>query len=141
MMTRSIRRLLAAPACCVAFVGMPTLAADPGAKAIAAAWGERGVAVVYAERALGSKTASGERYDPHKLTVAHRTLPFGTELMVKNPKSHKSIFVRVNDRTAAANGQILELSPAAARALGLRGANAAEVSIEVVTPAPKSGRS
>jgi len=121
----------------LALIGMAAHAAGPSAKAVAAAAGERGMAVVNTERALGSKTASGERYDPHQLTAAHRTLPFGTELMVKNPKTHKSVVVRVNDRAATAKSSILDISPAAAKALGLRGAQSAEVTIEVVTPAPR----
>jgi rare lipoprotein A len=140
MNTRSIRALLVAPACCMALLAASAQAADPAAKAVAAASGERGLAVVKTERALGSKTASGERYDPHQLTVAHRTLPFGTELMVKNPKTHKSVVVRVNDRTPASGGRILDLSPAAAKALGLRGAHSAEVTVEVITPTAKSSK-
>lgn len=116
-------------------------AADKAAKAVATAYGETGVASVVAERALGSKTASGERYDPGKLTAAHRTLPFGTEVMVKNPKTHKSVVVRVIDRAAKPEGKILQVSPAAARALGMRGAHEAEVSIEVVSPPPKTHKS
>jgi rare lipoprotein A len=138
MKTRSIHGLLIAPLACVALVAMPVRAADPNAKAVAAATGERGTAVVNTERALGSKTASGERYDPHQLTAGHPALPFGTELMVKNPKTHKSVVVRVNDRAPPAKGRVLDLSPAAAKALGLRGAHSAEVTIEVVAPAPKS---
>jgi rare lipoprotein A len=137
---RSIRGLWAAPLCGLAMLAMAAQAAGPTGKAVAAAAGERGTAVVSTERALGSKTASGERYDPHQLTAAHRTLPFGTELMVKNPKTHKSVVVRVNDRAAAAKSSILDISPAAAKALGLRGAQSAEVTIEVVTPAPKGGK-
>lgn len=100
---------------------------------------EKGLAAIYADTPAGHKTASGERYDPTRLTAAHRSLPFGTELMVSNAKSHKSVFVRVNDRAAtAADGRILKLSPAAARALGMRGAGSAEVSIEVVSPPAKT---
>lgn len=120
----------------------PVAAAD---KAVAAApvaaiaAVEKGLAAIYADTPAGHKTASGERYDPTRLTAAHRSLPFGTELMVSNAKSHKSVFVRVNDRAATtADGRILKLSPAAARALGMRGAGSAEVSIEVVSPPAKT---
>lgn len=141
MDTRSIRALWAVlPLVCLSALGASAHAAGPAGKAVAAATGERGMAVVNTERALGSKTASGERYDPHQLTAAHRTLPFGTELMVKNPKTHKSVVVRVNDRAAAAKASILDILPAAAKALGLRGAQSAEVTIEVVTPAGKGGK-
>ncbi|MFO1217357.1 MAG: septal ring lytic transglycosylase RlpA family protein [Burkholderiaceae bacterium] len=113
-------------------------AADNKTAVVASAFGEKGMAAVAAERALGSKTASGERYDPSKLTAAHRSLPFGTEVMVRNPKTHKSVVVRVNDRALKSTGSILEVSPAAARALGMRGAHEAEVSVEVVAPPPKT---
>lgn len=125
-----------APLCVGVLAAVSAQAADRNAKAVLAAGGERGVAVVNTERALGSKTASGERYDPQQLTAAHRSLPFGTELIVKNPKTHKSVVVRVNDRALKANGGILDLSPAAAKALGLRGAHSAEVTIEVINPNP-----
>jgi rare lipoprotein A len=139
MMTRSNFHLPLLLLCAMAWASLPARAADATAMAVAAAGGERGTAVVNTDRALGSKTASGERYDPQQLTAAHRNLPFGTELMVKNPKTHKSVVVRVNDRASAAgaNARVLDLSPAAAKALGLRGAHSAEVTIEVVTPAPK----
>jgi rare lipoprotein A len=118
----------------------PAQAADK-AKAVATAFGEKGKAAVAVERSLGSRTASGERYDPQKLTAAHRSLPFGTEVMVKNPKTHKSVVVRVNDRAMRSAGSILEVSPAAARALGMRGANEADVSIEVVSPPSRTHKS
>lgn len=122
-----------------ALLTMPLLAAAAD-KAVAAAPAalsarvEKGLATIYADSSAGHKTASGERYDPTRLTVAHGSLPFGTELMVSNAKTHKSVFVRVNDRAAGADGRILKVSPAAARALGMRGAASAEVSIEVVAP-------
>lgn len=140
MNIRSMHALLVLPVCCMALLGTPTLAAGPAAQAVGAASGERGVAVVSTDRALGSKTASGERYDPLKLTAAHRTLPFGTELMVKNPKTHKSVVVRVIDRAPATGGRILDLSPAAAKALGLRGASSAEVTVEVIPAVGKAGK-
>lgn len=66
----------------------------------------------------GSRTASGERFDPEALTAAHRSLPFGTCLKVENLANGRSVEVRVNDRGPFAAGRIIDLSEAAARALG-----------------------
>ena len=76
---------------------------------------------------LSQHTASGERFNPHGLTAAHRTLPFGTHLRVTY--RGRSVVVRVNDRgTAKATGRSLDLSYGAARALGMLGS--APVAIE-----------
>ena len=76
---------------------------------------------------LSQHTASGERFNPHGLTAAHRTLPFGTHLRVTY--RGRSVVVRVNDRgPAKATGRSLDLSYGAARALGMLGS--APVAIE-----------
>lgn len=77
-----------------------------------------GVASWYA---LTSKTASGERMDPSKLTAAHKTLKFGTRLKVVNPKNGRSVIVRINDRGPFIKGRELDLSKAAAAKLGFLG--------------------
>ena len=69
--------------------------------------------------ALTSKTASGERMNPAKLTAAHKTLPFGTKLKVTNPKNGKSVVVRINDRGPFIRGRVLDLSKAAAQKIGI----------------------
>jgi rare lipoprotein A len=69
--------------------------------------------------ALTSKTASGERMNPAKLTAAHKTLPFGTKLKVTNPKNGKSVVVRINDRGPFIKGRSLDLSKAAAQRIGI----------------------
>ena len=69
--------------------------------------------------ALTSRTASGERMNPAKLTAAHKTLPFGTRLRVTNPRNGKSVVVRVNDRGPFVKGRVLDLSKAAASQIGL----------------------
>jgi rare lipoprotein A (peptidoglycan hydrolase) len=66
-------------------------------------------------------TSSGERFDPHGMTAAHRTLPFGTRITVTNPKTGKSIIVVVNDRGPNARRRDIDLSIAAAKAIGLNG--------------------
>jgi rare lipoprotein A len=69
--------------------------------------------------ALTSKTASGERMNPAKLTAAHKTLPFGTKLKVTNPANGKSVIVRINDRGPFIKGRHLDLSKAAAQRIGI----------------------
>jgi rare lipoprotein A len=76
-----------------------------------------GLASVYSDR----QTASGEAMDPGALTAAHRTLPFGTEVTVVNRDNGRSVVVRINDRGPFVRGRVIDLSPAAARALGVDG--------------------
>lgn len=78
-----------------------------------------GIASYYGPNFHGKKTASGEIFDMYKMTCAHRTLPFGTELLVTNPKNKKSVKVRVNDRGPFIKGVILDLSMGAAKKIGL----------------------
>lgn len=80
---------------------------------------ESGIASVYAYS--GSKTASGERANPNGMTAAHRTLPFGTRVTVKHARNGRSVTVRINDRGPFIRGRVIDLTPAAARALGFSG--------------------
>lgn len=68
--------------------------------------------------ALTSKTTSGEQMNPAAMTAAHRTLPFGTNLVVTNQRNGKSVTVRINDRGPFIKGRVLDLSKAAAHELG-----------------------
>jgi rare lipoprotein A len=68
--------------------------------------------------ALTSKTASGERMNPAAMTAAHRTLPFGTRVVVTNQRNGKSVTVRINDRGPFIRGRVIDLSKAAAHELG-----------------------
>lgn len=79
---------------------------------------------------MGKKTASGEIYRSSKLTAAHRTLPFGTEVKVTNLSNGRSVKVRINDRGPYKKGRIIDLSKAAARKLGLLQKGIATVKIE-----------
>lgn len=81
-------------------------------------WEQTGHASWYGRRHQGRETASGERYDMHALTCAHRTLPLGTRLLVTNLDNGRSVEVRVNDRGPFVDGRILDLSYAAAERLG-----------------------
>jgi rare lipoprotein A len=83
------------------------------------AMAESGVASVYAYS--GERTASGERARPDGLTAAHRTLPFGTRVRVTNKSNGRSVVVRINDRGPFVRGRIIDLTPAAAHALGFSG--------------------
>ena len=73
----------------------------------------------YGHELAGNRTASGEMFDPDGLTAAHRTLPFGTCLHVTNPKTGRSVEVRVNDRGPFTKGLSLDLSYGAAQAIGM----------------------
>jgi rare lipoprotein A len=74
----------------------------------------------YGHELAGNRTASGEMFNPNGHTAAHRTLPFGTCLQVGNPKTGRSVSVRVNDRGPFTKGVSLDLSYGAARAIGMR---------------------
>jgi rare lipoprotein A len=75
-----------------------------------------GVASYYGENYIGA-VASGPRYDPKQFTTAHRTLPFGTRVLVTDPKSHRRVVLTVNDRGPFIKGRVLDLSLAAAKVL------------------------
>ena len=72
-----------------------------------------GKASYYGNRHHNKLTASGERFDQHSLTAAHRTLPFGTKVRVINTGNGKSVVVRINDRGPFVRGRIIDLSKAA----------------------------
>ena len=78
----------------------------------------------------GSKTASGQRFNQEAMTCAHRSLPFGTRLRVTH--GDRSVVVTVNDRGPFVRGRVLDLSTAAARAVGLTGAGVGRVVAEVM---------
>jgi rare lipoprotein A len=79
----------------------------------------------------GSKTASGQRFNQNAMTCAHRSLPFGTKLRVTH--GGRSVVVTVNDRGPFIRGRVLDLSTAAARAVGLTAAVVGRVTAEVVS--------
>lgn len=78
-----------------------------------------GIASRYSDSLRGRKTASGERYNPLKLTAAHRKLPLGSVVKVTNLENKKEVIVRINDRGPYVKGRIIDLSRAAARRLGM----------------------
>lgn len=80
---------------------------------------QTGKASYYADKFDGRKTANGEIFSQKKLTAAHRTLPFGTMVIVKNLANGKTVTVRINDRGPFAENRIIDLSRAAANAIDM----------------------
>lgn len=93
-----------------AFAAFPLVALSAGS-----AFAQCGGASWYA---LTSRTASGERMNPAAMTAAHRSLPFGTKVVVTNQRNGKSVTVRINDRGPFIKGRVIDLSKAAAHQLG-----------------------
>ena len=96
---------------------------------------ERGRVSLYGPEFAGRTTASGERFDPEGLTMAHRTLPFGTRVRVTNVANHRSVEVTVNDRGPAVAGRIADLSLGAARQLGMVARGVIDAILQVIQPA------
>ncbi|MFN7121753.1 MAG: septal ring lytic transglycosylase RlpA family protein [Hydrogenophaga sp.] len=80
---------------------------------------ERGRASWYGPRFHGRSTASGETFNMHDLTAAHKTLPFGTRVRVRNLANGREVAVRINDRGPHVRGRVIDLSRAAAQQIGL----------------------
>ena len=88
---------------------------------------QSGVASVYAYKS--GRTASGESAHPHGFTAAHRSLPFGTRVRVTNRRNGRSVVVRINDRGPFVRGRVIDVTPAAARALGFSGTTRVVVAV------------
>jgi rare lipoprotein A len=84
-----------------------------------------GIASVYS----GGRTANGERMNSGAMTAAHRTLPFGSMVTVVNKHNGRSAIVRINDRGPFVRGRVIDLSPAAARVLGVDGLASVSLSV------------
>ena len=80
----------------------------------------------------GPRTGGGEKFNTHDLTAAHPTLPFGTKLRVTNATTGQAVTVRVNDRGPYVPGRVVDVSYAAADALGMVGKGVAKVKLDVV---------
>lgn len=89
-----------------------------------------GHASYYGKELAGRKTASGERFNPAGMTAAHRSLPFGTRLRLTNLGNGRAVVVRVNDRGPFVRSRTIDVSLAAAQALGFVGRGTARVRIE-----------
>ena len=91
---------------------LTSLATPAFAQVVRATW--------YGNELRGHRTASGEVFNPSGRTAAHKSLPFGTCLVIGNPKTGRTVAVRVNDRGPFTPGVALDLSSGAAQAIGMR---------------------
>jgi rare lipoprotein A len=100
---------------------------------------ERGLASWYGRDFHGKKTSNGETYDMYAMTAAHKTLPLGTWVNVKNLDNYKEIEVKINDRGPFVRGRIIDLSYTAAQRLGAVGPGTVPVEVIALgTPAPSA---
>lgn len=106
MAANSLSRLVLCSILIAPIIGLPG-----GASA------QSGIASIY----CGGRTANGERAKASALTAAHRTLPFGTLVRVTNQRTGRSVVVRINDRGPFVRGRVIDVTPAAAHALGFSG--------------------
>ena len=125
-------------------IAQPAATASAAASAAPAtastAASETGKIAWYGRKFAGRKTASGEAFNPEALTMAHKTLPFGTRVKVTNPKNGKSVTVRVNDRGPTQADRVGDVSYAAARKLGMIKPGVIEAELTVVGSAPAKKR-
>lgn len=98
----------------------------------AATYYQTGIASYYGKRFQNKITASGERFDLHLMTAAHKTLPFGTKVIVKNLHNGKTVAVRINDRGPFVKWRIIDLSKAAFSQIASLDDGLAKVEIRVV---------
>ena len=92
-----------------------------------------GKASWYGKSLHGKKTASGERFNQHSFTGAHRSLPFGTLVRVINLRNGKEVVVTVNDRGPFIRGRIIDISRAAASSIGILSRGITRVRVEIVS--------
>ena len=95
-------------------------------------WSQRGEASWYGMPFHGRRTANGEKYDMYRMSAAHRDLPFGTVVEVRNVENGRRVQVRVNDRGPFVRGRILDLSYAAATELDMVRIGTASIELRVV---------
>ena len=100
-------------------------------------WYKLGLASWYGKFFQGKTTASGEPFDENQLTCAHRTLPLGSVLKVTNLRNNKSVIVTVNDRGPVPESRVIDLSYAAAEALGFSDQGLTPVKVELIGTAPQ----
>jgi rare lipoprotein A len=92
----------------------------------------------YGRAFAGRRTASGEPFDPHALTMAHRSLPLGTIVLVINDDNGRSVTLRVNDRGPYCDGRVADVSRAASRELGFQQFGIVDATLEVLWMPPAS---
>jgi rare lipoprotein A (peptidoglycan hydrolase) len=143
-MTTLVVAMMMVAACQHSYVKHPRHKANPVSAEADDADGDRyvaeGVASWYGPGFHGRKTASGKRFNTHKLTAAHRTLPFGTKVLVTNLSNDKCVEVEINDRgPAKKTRRLIDLSKAAAKKLGFASAGVTKVRVEVVEKEKSDG--
>ena len=110
----------------------PSASRPKAGEAYPQGYSQRGVASWYGPGFHGKTTANGERYDMHKFTAAHRTLPMGSLVEVRSLTTGRRVKVRINDRGPFVRGRIIDLSYKAARALGMTVNGTDEVQIHLL---------
>ncbi|HEY7251897.1 MAG TPA: septal ring lytic transglycosylase RlpA family protein [Methylomirabilota bacterium] len=128
----ALSALAALAGCSRAVVGTPPVVTTPPEVPIPGGE-EVGLASWYGSPHHGRRTASGEIYDMNQMTAAHKTLPFGTRLLVTNRDTSRTAEVRINDRGPFVKGRILDVSYAAARRLGVAAEGVFPVRLRVIS--------
>lgn len=121
-----MKRLLSACALLSLLAGCASHDIDPHG------YDETGRASYYGAKHQGKRTASGERFNQHGLTAAHRGLPFGTRVKVTNLGNDKTVVVRINDRGPHTRGRLIDLSREAAERLGMLRSGTARVRVQAL---------
>ena len=120
--------------CLALLAGCSTTSYDSDSEVSGRGYRAEGTASYYGRAHHGKRTASGERFDQNDLTAAHKTLPFGTRVLVHSPRTGKQVVVRINDRGPFVRGRVIDLSKAAARMLGLHALGHDAVVLRELTP-------
>jgi rare lipoprotein A len=139
MFSVKIKHFIIAMALLAASCASPSRAPDNGAGT--AIKPETGIASWYGPGLHGGATANGETFDQDALSAAHRTWPMPSLVQVTNIENGKQVVVRLNDRGPFAKGRLIDLSRAAARALGFEQDGETRVKIDYLGPAPETGNS
>jgi rare lipoprotein A len=130
-MSRTVTRRIWWPVCLVAALAACATPVRPRPVPVAVGHEESGLASWYGHPFHGRRTASGEIYDMRGMTAAHRTMPFGTRVRVTSLDTGRSVEVRINDRGPFKKERIIDVSYAAARALGAVGRGVIPVRLRV----------
>ena len=135
-----MKRFLKLTAILAAALVLPALlqacssAPSAGTDAVSAGgvYSQVGMASWYGGKFHGRKTASGQRYDMHAMTAAHKTLPFGTRVRVTNLVNERSVVLTINDRGPFVKGRIVDVSMRAAELLRFKHQGTVRVRLEVL---------
>jgi len=133
---KPMHRILAAALFALAVAGCaaapPPAGRETAWSARAAGYDRVGHASWYGNKFHGRRTASGQRYNMHAMTAAHRTLPFGTQVAVTNLANGRTVRLLINDRGPFVRGRLIDVSRRAAHELGFLGRGTARVRVRTV---------